>query len=70
MTGTVADVRPYYGRATIAGAPLRIARGMQNKVLEAMSLGVPVVTTPGVLEGLQATTSGPVQEMDVKIRNQ
>lgn len=61
VTGTVVDVRPYLGRAAIAVAPLRIARGMQNKVLEAMSMGLPVVTTPGVLEGLQATPSDGIQ---------
>jgi len=45
VTGTVADVRPYLGRSAAMVAPLRIARGVQNKLLEAMSMGVPVVTS-------------------------
>ena len=39
VTGRVADVRPYVAHATAGVAPMRIARGIQNKVLEAMSLG-------------------------------
>ena len=38
VTGTVADVRPYLAHARAAVAPLRIARGVQNKVLEAMAI--------------------------------
>jgi len=48
----VPDVRPYLWGAAVAGAPLRVARGMQNKVLEALAAGLPVVTTPVVAEGL------------------
>lgn len=52
VTGTVDDVRPYLERADIFVAPLRFASGVQNKVLEAMSMEVPVVTTPVVAAGL------------------
>lgn len=52
VTGRVADVRPYLQHARIAVAPLRIARGIQNKVLEALCMGRTVVATPQALEGL------------------
>lgn len=52
--GDVPDVRPFLAEAAIAIAPLRIARGIQNKVLEAMACGRPVVTSPAALLGLQA----------------
>lgn len=45
VTGTVPDVRPYLGRSVAMVAPLRIARGVQNKLLEAMSMGIPVITS-------------------------
>jgi polysaccharide biosynthesis protein PslH len=54
VTGRVPDVRPYVAYATGGVAPLRIARGIQNKVLEAMSMGKPVVLTSGALEGIDA----------------
>ncbi len=43
VTGTVPDVRPYLQHAAVVVAPLRLARGIQNKVLEAMAMGQPVV---------------------------
>ena len=52
LIGEVADVRPYLAAAKIAVAPLRIARGIQNKILEAMAMGVPVVASPSALTGL------------------
>jgi polysaccharide biosynthesis protein PslH len=52
VTGTVSDVRPYLWRAAIAVAPLDTAHGVQNKVLEAVAAGLPVVVTPAVYEGL------------------
>ena len=55
VTGRVPDVRPYVAWATAAVAPMRIARGIQNKVLEAMAMGRPVVVTPDALEGIDAT---------------
>ena len=54
VTGRVADVRPYLAHAALAVAPLRIARGIQNKVLEAMAMGKPVVATPAAFEGIRA----------------
>jgi sugar transferase (PEP-CTERM/EpsH1 system associated) len=54
VTGTVPDVRPYIFHAQAAVAPLRIARGIQNKVLEAMAMATPVVVSPQALEGIDA----------------
>jgi polysaccharide biosynthesis protein PslH len=45
VTGTVPDVRPYLQHASVVVAPLRVARGIQNKVLEAMAMGLPVVAS-------------------------
>jgi len=56
VTGTVPDVRPYLCHAQAAVAPLRIARGIQNKVLEAMSMARTVVVTPDALEGIDAAS--------------
>lgn len=55
VTGRVPDVRPYLTHASAVVAPLRVARGIQNKVLEGMAMGKIVVTTPQGLEGLDAT---------------
>ncbi|WLI88907.1 TIGR03087 family PEP-CTERM/XrtA system glycosyltransferase [Massilia sp. R2A-15] len=54
VTGTVPDVRPYIAHGAVAVAPLRIARGIQNKVLEAMAMATPVVVSPQALEGIEA----------------
>ncbi|MDE2517020.1 MAG: TIGR03087 family PEP-CTERM/XrtA system glycosyltransferase [Rhodospirillales bacterium] len=54
VTGKVEDVRPYLRYATAAVAPLRIARGIQNKVLEGMAMAVPVIASPEALEGIAA----------------
>ncbi|MFB9243760.1 TIGR03087 family PEP-CTERM/XrtA system glycosyltransferase [Massilia antarctica] len=54
VTGTVPDVRPYVAHAALCVAPLRIARGIQNKVLEAMSMAKTVVVSPQALEGIAA----------------
>ncbi len=53
VTGRVEDVRPYIQNADLSVAPLRIARGVQNKVLEAMSLGNAVVATSQAMEGIK-----------------
>ena len=53
VTGRVPDVRPYVAHA-VCVAPMRIARGIQNKVLEAMAMARPVVVTPDALEGIGA----------------
>ncbi|MBS0375280.1 MAG: TIGR03087 family PEP-CTERM/XrtA system glycosyltransferase [Proteobacteria bacterium] len=54
VTGRVPDVREYVRRAAVCVAPLRIARGLQNKVLEAMAMSRAVVATGEAHEGLQA----------------
>lgn len=54
VTGRVADVRAYVQFAAAAIVPLRIARGIQNKVLEGMAMARPVITTPGCAEVLTA----------------
>lgn len=54
VTGRVADVRPYLRHADAAVAPMRIARGIQNKVLEAMAMARPTVVTADALEGIAA----------------
>lgn len=64
VTGTVPDVRPYLQHAAAVVAPLRLARGIQNKILEALAMGRPVVAaetcvraiTTQPLAGLQAAT--------------
>ena len=45
VTGTVPDVRPYLQHAAVVVAPLRIARGIQNKILEAMAMARPVIAS-------------------------
>jgi polysaccharide biosynthesis protein PslH len=54
VTGAVPDVRPYLHRAALMVAPLNIARGTQNKILEAMAAGVPVVTSRIAAGGVDA----------------
>ncbi len=54
VTGRVPDVRPYYARASVCVAPLRIGRGVQNKVLQAMAMGMPVVASSVAQRGLDA----------------
>ena len=46
ITGAVPDIRPYLQNAAVAVAPMKIARGVQNKILEALAMGLPVVATP------------------------
>lgn len=52
--GRVEDVRPFLAAADMALVPLEIARGVQNKVLEAMSMGLPVVLSSGAATGIAA----------------
>ncbi len=54
VTGAVDDVRTWLGAADVVVAPLRIARGIQNKVLEAMAMARPVVASPAAAEGIDA----------------
>ncbi len=54
VTGTVPDVRPYLQYADVVVAPLRLARGIQNKILEAMAMGRPVVASTTCAAALDA----------------
>jgi len=54
VIGAVPDVRVWLAAADIVAAPLRIARGVQNKVLEAMAMARPVVASPAAFEGIEA----------------
>jgi glycosyltransferase involved in cell wall biosynthesis len=54
VTGTVSDIRPFLWRATVSVVPLLYGVGIQNKILEAMATGTPVVTTCQALSALQA----------------
>ena len=55
VTGTVEDVRPYIARAALYVVPLRIGGGSRLKILEAMAMGKPVVSTRVGAEGLDVT---------------
>ena len=54
VTGTVADVRPYLQHAAVVVAPLRVARGIQNKILEAMAMARPVVASQACVDAIDA----------------
>ena len=54
VTGRVDDIRPWIAHADLAIAPLRIARGIQNKVLEAMAMGKAVLSTKAANTGIEA----------------
>jgi hypothetical protein len=54
VTGSVADVRPYLAQSALTVAPLRIARGTQNKILESMAMGIPVVASSRAAAGVDA----------------
>ncbi|WP_349343055.1 TIGR03087 family PEP-CTERM/XrtA system glycosyltransferase [Marinobacter sp. MMG032] len=55
VTGFVEDIVPFYQKADIFVAPFRLARGVQNKILQALACGLPVITTRLGLEGINAT---------------
>lgn len=55
VTGTVPDVRPYLQHAALVVAPLRVARGLQNKILEAMAMARPVVASRMCAQAITAT---------------
>jgi polysaccharide biosynthesis protein PslH len=57
VTGTVPDVRPYLQHAAAVVAPLRVARGIQNKILEAMAMAQPVITVPSCADAIGANAS-------------
>ena len=54
VTGSVPDVRPYVQQAALTVAPLTIARGTQNKILESMAMATPVVCSPAAVGGVDA----------------
>jgi sugar transferase (PEP-CTERM/EpsH1 system associated) len=64
VLGAVADVRPYLVDAAVSVAPFRIARGLQNKVLEAMAMEVPVVGTGFAFQGIAAGPGDGVRVAD------
>lgn len=67
VTGAVEDVRTWLAAADVVVAPLRIARGIQNKVLEAMAMARPVVASPAAAEGIDAANGTHFYvEQDVK----
>lgn len=53
VTGTVPDLRPYLAQATVAVSPIRYGVGIQNKLLEAMAMATPTVSTPQATAALQ-----------------
>jgi sugar transferase (PEP-CTERM/EpsH1 system associated) len=55
ITGQVPDVRPYLARASVGVIPLRLGRGVQNKLLEAMAMGLPTVATTVASGGINAS---------------
>ena len=73
VTGFVPDVRTYLAKARVAVAPFSIAAGIQNKILEAMAYGIPVVATSRAVQGLfrqvaaAVDTADTAKEMAVKI---
>jgi sugar transferase (PEP-CTERM/EpsH1 system associated) len=64
VTGSVPDVRPFLAAADIAVAPLRVARGLQNKVLEAMAMRLPVVGSSTAFEGIDTMEGAGVETAD------
>lgn len=78
VTGTVPDVRPYLQHAALVVAPLRVARGIQNKILEAMAMGKPVVASRSCAQAIAARSdelvcasgvSGFVREIDSLLKS-
>jgi polysaccharide biosynthesis protein PslH len=63
VTGTVTDVRPYLRGASVAIAPLRVARGVQTKILEAMCMGLPVAASG---KAAMALPAGLIREVQVE----
>lgn len=67
ITGTVADLRPYLQRTTLALAPVAYGVGIQNKVLEAMACGAPVVSTTQAVSALATRPGVEVSVADTPI---
>lgn len=75
VTGTVPDVRPYVQASAVSVAPLGIARGTQNKILETMAMGIPTVASVAAAKGVDAepghhllTASTPREYADAVLR--
>lgn len=71
VTGTVPDVRPYLQHAAVVVAPLRVARGIQNKILEAMAMARPVVAAQTCVEAIDARAGSELvaaEEVDDYVR--
>lgn len=66
VTGTVPDVRPYLQHAAVVIAPLRLARGVQNKVLEAMAMGRPVVAARSCVEAIDAVAGQDILDAETE----
>jgi sugar transferase (PEP-CTERM/EpsH1 system associated) len=64
VTGFVDDIKPYFDKAHVFIAPFQIARGVQNKVLQAMACALPVVSTSLGAEGIMCKDS-----VDILIAN-
>ena len=64
VTGTVPDLRPYLEQAAVAVAPMRYGVGIQNKILEAMAMSTPVVTTSKTVDSLQVETGQDILAAD------
>ena len=64
VTGSVPDVRPFLWDAAVSVAPLSVARGVQNKVLEAIAAGLPSIVSPAVFDGLPAEIAPACVEAD------
>lgn len=64
VTGTVKDIRPWLAHADVVVAPLRVARGIQNKVLEAMAMGKAVVASVTCATGLSAASGRELMTAD------
>jgi sugar transferase (PEP-CTERM/EpsH1 system associated) len=64
VTGRVPETPPWFDRASVAIAPLRLARGVQNKVLEAMSMALPIVSTTQASQGLGDVPPGTLRVAD------
>jgi sugar transferase (PEP-CTERM/EpsH1 system associated) len=60
VTGTVPDIRPFLAKSKVAVIPMRISQGIQNKILEAMAAGLPVVTTPAAAAGFASIGEMPL----------
>jgi glycosyltransferase involved in cell wall biosynthesis len=64
VTGTVPDLRPYLAQATVSISPMRYGVGIQNKVLEAMAMTTPVISTPQAVSALQTQSAHEVLVAD------